>query len=392
MNVYARLKLDIGWGDLMWVATGGDVSQKQIEGARQFLAAQWPERHVVAAASVRTLFDALLSEMNLPPGASVVASGVNIANMADIVAAHDLVLAPVDIDPAGLLPTPGALLQQQGATDAHVCLVTHLFGCAGPIVDATELRRRGALVVEDAAQAFAGPDFLGGAECDVTLFSFGPIKRHTALGGGVGVFADADLARRIAVRVEGYRHQTDAWFRRRAAKYLLLKTLSLPPAYAALVVVLKLLGKDPDKMIGGAARGFSGPDLMTALRVRVADRLLVLLARRIADAGREEEKRRRIAQAFLARLPASLTAVGSSAARHAFWLLPLACSDPDRVIERLRGAGFDATRGTTSLRCLDPTLPEATQLMRRIVYIPHPSELTEGSRERLLNAVLSATA
>jgi len=41
------------------------------------------------------------------------------------------------------------------------------------------------LLVEDCAQAFAGTQYYGYPQADVSLFSFGAIKSCTALGGAV---------------------------------------------------------------------------------------------------------------------------------------------------------------------------------------------------------------
>lgn len=54
--------------------------------------------------------------------------------------------------------------------------------------------RHGVLLWEDCAQVFTGlGGYLGHAESDATFFSFGVIKRATALGGGVARIRDADV-------------------------------------------------------------------------------------------------------------------------------------------------------------------------------------------------------
>lgn len=61
--------------------------------------------------------------------------------------------------------------------------MTHVAGVAA---------RHGLLLWEDCAQVFTGlGGYLGHQESDATFFSFGVIKRATALGGGVVRIRDA---------------------------------------------------------------------------------------------------------------------------------------------------------------------------------------------------------
>ena len=96
---------------------------------------------------------------------------------------------------------------------------------------------------------------------------------------------------------------------------------------------------------------------------------------------------------FLARLPETLIDIGSSADKHAYWLLPIRVTDPESVVKELRSAGFDATRGTTSLRALVPSAtPMAEGLMEDIVYLPHPDGLKVRERDRLVESVCAIAA
>lgn len=54
--------------------------------------------------------------------------------------------------------------------------------------------RHGLLLWEDCAQVFTGlAGYLGHPESDAAFFSFGVIKRATALGGGVARIRDATV-------------------------------------------------------------------------------------------------------------------------------------------------------------------------------------------------------
>jgi len=247
-------------------------------------------------------------------------------------------------------------------------------------------------VLEDAAQAFAGRFHRGDADADASLFSFGPIKRRTALGGGVGVFRNRDLAEHIERRLAGNEQRSDRWLRRRALKYLLLKALSAPPLYGVLMQLIRIAGKDPDRIVGEAARGFSGPSLMASIRGRPPARLIALMARQI-ETTEDSSSRQTICREFLSQLPSEFTSFGINAERHAYWLLAIRCPKPDEALRILRSKGFDATRGTTSLRALDHgNTPDAARLIEAVVYLPHPAGLSNRARRKLADAVSNLAA
>ena len=140
------------------------------------------DRHIVKALSVRTLFDATLSE--LPPefGDTILMTAVNISDMFTIAEDHGYKILGVDIDPETLAPSPGSLLRAQRISGAKICVVTHLFGAVNKLDEIDELRRRGVFVIEDLAQSFNKEELNFHKYADCSLVSFGPIKRYTSLG------------------------------------------------------------------------------------------------------------------------------------------------------------------------------------------------------------------
>ena len=373
--MYPRLTLDIAWRDLLWAAFGGDRPQALPDG-------------LVAALSARTLFDTILNEAALPPGSPVVMSGINIQNMADLIRLHGLAPHFVDVAPDTLLPENEVLLDAQARTGAKLCLVAHLFGGHSPIKAIDTLRARGVCVIEDLAQGFSPEALAAEPAGDIALFSFGPIKRRTALGGALGRFRDAGLAGRIRGRLNAHPPLGDGWFRVRARKYLLLKALNHPLPYGLLFRGLESLGRDPDTVIGRLARGFSGDDLRRNIRHRPSPRLLQLMARQVAG-DHDLPRRQALCTAFLARLPVAAR-IGQATEHSVHWLLPVIAPDPDGLILSLRRQGFDATRGATSLRAF--TGAQADRLIDHIVYLPHPADMAASARDRLAEAVIQALA
>ena len=251
--MHPRLTLDIGWSDLLAAAlTPGGSARDDTAWRRVF-----PDGERVEALSVRTLFDAILTVRGQQDDAPILMTGVTIANMAEIARAHGRAVIAVDIDPVTLLPPPGALADAQARSGARLCVIAHLYGAVSACPDVDTLRARDVTVIEDEAQAFAGPNFnTGDRRASASLFSFGPIKRATALGGALGVFRDGDLAASVRGVLAEHPVKSGAWFRQRAVKYMALKALGAPAPYGALIRLIEARGKDPDAVIGAAAGGF----------------------------------------------------------------------------------------------------------------------------------------
>lgn len=314
-------------------------------------------------------------------------SAVNIRGMFDIASAHGYAIQCVDIDPQTLAPPPGALLRAQRQSGAGVCVISQLYGSANRLGEAAELRARGVFVVEDAAQSFGKDHHHGDRDADCSLFSFGPIKRHTALGGGIGVFADPELAERVEDRLLSYPKKTDSWFRRRAMKYIALKLLASPAPYRLLVRALERAGRDPDATIGKLARGFGGEKPASAIRFQPPERMLVLMAQRLFSDGDESERQMR-SRALLEVLDPGMRHIGRRSDKHAHWLFPVHVADSREAVRTLRALGFDATRGATSLCVLDDkATPNAAHLLDHVVYVPSPADMNEPSRQRLATAL-----
>lgn len=377
-RLYPRLRFDIGWGDLAACAVL-PASSMPIEPALQ---SRFPGRAAVTGLSVRSLFHAFLTAKAWPAGTPIVMSAINVEGMAQIAAHHGLAIHPVDIDLATGLPPPGALIAACEASGAPLCLVAHLFGAVSPIADFAELQARGILTIEDCAQAFAGDHHCGDPHADLSLFSFGPIKRASALGGGLALCRSPRLAMRIEAEMARWPTRSEAWYRRRALRYMVLKAGLAPSLYGPLAAALSQ-GRDFDSALGALTRGFPGEDLIALISHRPPGALLSQLRRQL---GRAHEGAARAA-AWRACL-GTLAPPTHAAQRHSSWLAPVLAHAPDGALSALRAAGFDATRGATSLRCLDPeSAPGAARLIRDIVYLPHPAGLDARARARLTREV-----
>jgi perosamine synthetase len=370
-----RLLLDITYADLLSVFTPLNevVSPANI---KPFLKI-FPQS--VICLSARSAFHALLQTLTFPPAAPIIYSAITIETMVAIAQEHGLTPHFVDIDPATMLPSAAdldALLLQTGA---KVVVIAQLFGCVSSLQTHGDIcKKHGALLVEDCAQAFSGDFHLGDAAADFSLFSFGPIKRFTALGGGIIVGKDKLMLDKIAQTIQAWPRKADAWFFKRTLKFLALKIVSTPLIYTALLRTLAALGKDADALIGSIARGFQAGRITPQLEFQPSPRQQRLLFRRL-NTTKHSESRSEAADQILQTLQKLLPQLafetpGSAAHKNAHWLMPVLVDDkvthPANIVIQLRQFGYDATQGATSMRAFGNHCPQAQRIMRQVVYLP----------------------
>ena len=271
----------------------------------------------IACLSVRSGFDLWLSAINLPAGSEVLVSAITIPDMLRIIQDHGLVPVPVDVDPDHLAVDP-ASLEQGLSPRTRAILVAHLFGTRQPLDEVAKFaRRHDLLLIEDCAQAFVGTSFTGDSEADVSMFSFGPIKTATALGGALLRVADKRSARCDAASIG----------RSAVAQFVDLCAASSEirghqVSHRAIVVRRRVshmasLGRDPDQLVNGAVRGFAGPGFFQRIRRQPAASLLAVIRRRITRFSRERIVRRgQNGQFLLEQLRGSLVSPGWASAEH----------------------------------------------------------------------------
>ncbi len=362
-------------------------------GAREHarIESSWDKRASLACLSVRSGFDALLAALALPPGSEVLMSAVNIADMVRIVQAHGLVAVPVDVDMRRLEVTVSQLARA-ATPRTRAVLVAHLFGSRMPMRGIIEFcRKNNYLLIEDAAQAHTGDAWRGTPEADASLFSFGPVKPSTALGGAVLAFRDAALCERVRDHMARWPLQTRADYALRVIKYAALAPCANRWMFGALALLCRWCGTTHDGMVSGAARGFTRGEFYRLIRRRPGAPLLRLLRMRIAQgvsAGTELRARHsRRLQALLGEC-----CVGSAAVQHAHWLFPITHVDPEGLVRRLVARGFDATQQASTLAVIQPPpgaapAAEASRAFAQLVYLPAHEGMRIGEVERMAAAV-----
>ncbi len=381
-RMHAPKRLDIGWTDcasgLLGCLRPGDGRR-----AEDRIGALWSKSdETIVCLSVRTAFDLFLSAADWPQGSEVLVSAITIPDMVRIIEAHGLVAVPVDLDPATLAPRLDTLAWA-ARRRAVAVLVAHLFGSVIDLQPIIALaRRHGLAVLEDCAQAYAGPAYRGHPDADATFFSFGTIKTATALGGGIARVREPRRLERMRAQHATYPVQSRRTFAARVAKCMALKALTLPTVYGALVRLCAMAGVDHQCYLQAAVRGFPGEHLLDAIRRRPSPALLRLLARRIRRFDPRRLAEREAAGRALAReVPASLLVPGARCARHAYWALLVVTPEPDALVQVLRQRGFDATR-QSNLYVVPPPADRDARAPQAATRLPTPGVFLPGGAVR----------
>jgi perosamine synthetase len=335
----------------------------------------------------------MLGQLGLPAGSEVLVSAVTIEHMVTILRHHGLVAVPIDLNPTDMSPSCKDI-DRAITSRTKAMLIAHLFGTRLPLQPfAEKAQAHGLLLWEDCAQAFDGR-YAGHPEADAVMFSFGPIKTATALGGGLLRVRDRELLTRMRSAQATWPLANSASFVSRVARYAVLKFLSGRIAFGVLLAILQRLGRDPDRVLNAAVRNFPGDQLMAQLRHRSPTAMLRLLARRLRTFRTDRfDRQARLGRRLADRLASVVECPGVAAAEHSFWVFPVCVGgDSAAILTAVRAAGFDAAAGS-QLRAVptaDGSLqatPNAARITTETVFLPLYPELTEPAVDRLADVL-----
>ncbi|GAA1839426.1 aminotransferase class I/II-fold pyridoxal phosphate-dependent enzyme [Microlunatus capsulatus] len=357
------------------------------------LAAAWtPSASVVATLSARSGLDLLLAAVDWPAGSEVLLSAVTIPHLPVLVRAHGYVPVVVDVDPATLRLDPDALARAL-TPRTRALLHAQLLGAADDLADlAAVARRHGLLLVEDRAEAYDGRDRALGPHADVVLHSFGTIKTLTCLGGGVLLVRDPVLRDAMRRRQQDWPLQRTRSHAARLLRGAAMAVIGHPAVYPHFVRLASVRGGDHDAVVRRLSRGYADADLLGQLRRRPSAALLALLAHRLGhDDGARVRQRARAGERLRTALGPHVRVLGGSAGRRTHWLFAVVADDPDALVAAGRAAGFDLTRGSSTLVALDPACAAAREAMAGVVYLPADRGMSDAQLDRLAAVVSAAT-
>jgi perosamine synthetase len=390
--VIPRKRIDIGAVDLACGIAGcfvpGDTSSLE-----QRIAGAWNDGHaMLACLSVRSGFDALLGTLALPHGSEILLSAATLFDMARVIEAHGLVAVPVDLDMQTLAVSQTSL-QRAMTPRTRALLVAHLFGSRMPVRELVEFsHKNNILLIEDCAQAYTGDAWRGEPASDVRLFSFGPIKTATALGGAVLSFRDKALRDNVRDYMTQWPLQRRTFYLSRLLQYALFAFFNNRTVYGVFAMACRWLGTTHEQVVSGAVRGFGGVEFLRGIRKRPSVPLLRMMLRRITQ-GEQPCVARRVARSReLLTLAPQLRHAGTRAASHTHWVFPVEETHAQALIDHLATCGFDAACGTSSLGVINApeghsVAVEARRVFASILYLPAHEGMNARDIERLAAAL-----
>jgi perosamine synthetase len=375
--MWVRTQLKIGWLDLLAGAWNCFKSNDR-EAIRRSVESFFSDADdTIATYSVRSGFDLLIQALDLKPGDEVIFSALNVKGMVRVVRDAGLVPVPVDLD----LSSMGPSLEKLRAAitpRSRVFVAAHLFGTRLDLDPIFGLARgKGIIAVEDCAQAFNGRAYPGSAAADLNMFSFGPIKTATALGGALIRVRDDELRERMRAIQAAYPVQQDRKQLKRVFQFMGLKLITTRPVLGAIYKYYHSRGQDYEDSLADRVRDVAPLKTAKNLRFQPSTAMLALLNRRLEEfdiqairmrTNKGEKMRDMIGNAVA--LPAQANA------HHDYWVFPLIVDEPRKFIDGLRAEGFDAADLPRSQHIAAPKdRPElepqtAAQVMRDLVVIP----------------------
>ena len=389
-----RKRIDIGGADLCSGILGCFTPGNAVA-LSTGIEASWDARANLACLSVRSGFDALLTVLALPRGSEVLVSAVTIADMPRILEAHGLIPVPVDLNMQTLAVSP-ASLEHARTPRTRMLLIAHLFGSRMPMQEIVKFsNENNILLLEDCAQGHTGDPWRGEPAADVSLFSFGPVKPATALGGAVLSFRDAALRDRVRDHMACWPRQARSAYLARLIKYTLFALFSSRMAFGMLEAVCRWCGTTHEKFVSSAVRGFAGGDFFVQIRRQPSVPLLRLLGRRLGQGVQASAVRRsamsRKLQGLL-RGVSDASAIGTQAAQHMHWIFPLMHEHGDALIQHLAAHGFDAAYRASSLGVVAApqgaaSATEALRTFASLLYLPAHEGMDEQDVESLAIAI-----
>ena len=394
--MWSRVRLDIGWHDLLagWIGSlwhrDRDVYRRNLESIIRH-----PGAGIMACLSVRSGLDLLFSALQLPPGSEIIYSAITIPDMESIARAHKLTPVPVDIRNEDFQIDTDAFIRAITPRSKMV-LIAQLFGARLDLNPVIEIAvEKGLLVAEDCAQGWTGRNEVINPDVDITFYSFGAIKTATALGGALIHVREPDCLMTMRTIQDRYPLQNPRRYRRTILKYAVLKLMSSRIGFRILVCCGRMRGMSVDSILRKMTRGFTSQNLLLQLRKQPCRGLLNLMCRRILNYDQKRVNRRIVnAQRIVERLGLHQSPVHASGSEHSYWLFPYETKIPGPLMERLSQNQFDTAQyGSLSVVQPPEDRPEqecvrARQRMDATVFLPIYSDIPLTAVDRMCDVIL----
>ena len=375
--MWVRTQLKIGCWDLLagaWNCFKSKDRETLRRGVESFFA---DNDDTIVTYSVRSGFDLLIQALELEPGDEVIFSALNVRGMVRVARDAGLVAVPVDLDRGSMGPSLEKL-QAAITPRSRVFVAAHLFGTRLDLDPLFEFcRNKGIVAVEDCAQAFNGRAYPGNLKADLNMFSFGPIKTSTALGGALIRVRDDRLRGRMRTIQATYPVQADAKHLKRIVQFMGLKLITSRLILGAIYKYYHSRGQDYEDALADRVRDVAPLKTAKNLRFQPSTAMLALLSRRLEEFDIQAIRvRTNKGEKLRDMIGVSVAMPAQGNAHHDYWVFPLVVDEPRKFIDGLRAEGFDAADLPRSQHIAAPKdRPElepqiAAGVMRDLVVIP----------------------
>jgi len=375
--MWVRTQLKIGWLDLLAGAWNCFKSNDRAALQRSVESFFSDSDETIVTYSVRSGFDLLIQALDLKPGDEVIFSALNVKGMVRVVRDAGLVPVPVDLDFSSMGPSLEKL-EKAITPRSRVFVAAHLFGTRLDLDPVFALvRSKGIVAVEDCAQAFNGRAYPGSLAADLNMFSFGPIKTSTALGGALIQVRDDKVRGRMRAIQAAYPIQPDSKQLKRVFQFMGLKLITSRAVLGAIYRYYHSRGQDYEDSLADRVRDVAPLKTAKNLRFQPSTAMLALLNRRLEEFDIQAIRVRTNKGEKLRDMIGSAVAMPAQAnTHHDYWVFPLIVDEPRKFIDGLRAEGFDAADLPRSQHIAAPKdRPElepktAAGVMRDLVVIP----------------------
>ena len=271
---------------------------------------------------------------------------ITIPDMVEIVKMHGFVPKFVDISQDDFQPNINQINELIN-DKVKMILVTQLFGQKFDLHKLAKVAAdHGIFLVEDCAQAFDG-SYEGSPFADATLFSFGPIKKHTCLSGAKVTVKDQKLRTLLQNTLSSLPNHPNIWFMKRLFKYSALKLICKPPFYGMLNIATSLLGVSIDQLLYHWSRCHTGRKLENKLNMQLPTAAQSFLNMRLSSIRSADQKK-----------------------LYRPWVKTMLFPKPEVMVKKYKRKGIPASSQLGSIRCLAPNgqCSSAESLLKRIVF------------------------
>ena len=376
-------RFDFTWADWRFALKSCLYPQPRERVAARIESLWFEDHDAITCLTARSAFDLFLRAKRWNSGDEIIFSALTVPDMPHIARQHGLRPVPLDIDPLTTAWDARALERLIGPRTRAVVLA-HLFGARLDVEPAVAVARRyGVAVVEDCAQAYAGPGWSGHQQADLTLFSFGPMKIATAFGGAIARVRHPQLRAEMTAILERDPVQPTREFLRRVLLFGVLKWASTPSIFAALVSLANLLVFDRESWIRAVTRNVPRESLMPHIRRRPCAALLGLLERRLGEGEAPVTRRVEPGCALFRTLGREVELPTRGALTHAYWMVPVLVRDREAVKSHLRSQGFDAMSERLSVVSDGDSPVPGAERLADAVYLPFDPDMPGSELERL---------